>query len=62
MPPDGVMSIERRFEHNESRINKVEENVTLLRIDVAKQQLKLAIMVGIANFLAFGIIEILFKH
>lgn len=65
MPPDGTMSIGERFVEHDKRIRSNERHIVDLRIDIAKQQIKLAVIVGITNFLAFGLVEVLlvwFKH
>ena len=57
MTTTGPVSIGERFEHLERRMDKVEERIVEMRLDAARQQLKLAIAVGIANLVAFGIVE-----
>ena len=59
MTTEGPLSVGERFRHLEKRMDYVEKRITELRIDSARQQLKLAISVGIANLIAFGIVEFL---
>ena len=57
MTSEGPLSIGERFRQLEKRMNQVEEHIVELRLDSARQQLKLAIAVGLSNLVAFGIVE-----
>jgi hypothetical protein len=57
MTSEGPLSIGERFRQLEKRMNQVEEHIVELRLDSARQQLKLAIAVGLANLVAFGVVE-----
>ena len=57
MTSEGPLSIGERFRNLEKRMNQVEERITELRLESTRQQLKLAIAVGLSNLVAFGIVE-----
>ena len=57
MTTTGPVSIGERFTRLEKRMDKAEEQIVELRLQGARQQMKLAIAVGIANLIAFGIVE-----
>jgi hypothetical protein len=58
MTAEGPLSIGERFRNLEKRMNQVEERIIELRLESTRQQLKLAIAVGLANLVAFGIVEL----
>ena len=57
MTTEGPLSIGERFRQLEKRMNQVEARIVELRVESARQQIKLAIAVGIANLIAFGVVE-----
>ncbi len=59
MTEPGEVTIGQRFKGLEKRMDNVENRIVEMRLEQARQQLKLAIAVGIANLIAFGIVEYL---
>ena len=59
MTEPGEVTIGQRFKSLEKRMDQVENRIVEMRLEQARQQLKLAIAVGIANLIAFGIVEYL---
>ena len=57
MTEPGEVTIGQRFKGLEKRMDNVENRIVEMRLEQARQQLKLAIAVGIANLIAFGIVE-----
>jgi hypothetical protein len=57
MTDAGELSIGQRFKLLEKRMQNVEDRIVEMRLEQARQQLKLAIAVGLANLVAFGIVE-----
>jgi hypothetical protein len=57
MTDSGPLSIGERFKRLEDRMARAEEQIVEMRLQAARTQLKLAVAVGFANLLAFGLVE-----
>jgi len=57
MTDSGPLSIGERFKRLEDRMARAEEQIVEMRLQAAKAHVKLAVTIGIANLLAFGIVE-----
>ena len=57
MTDSGPLSIGQRFKHLEDRMTRAEEQIVEMRLQAARAHVKLAVAIGIANLLAFGLVE-----
>jgi len=57
MTDSGPLSIGERFKRLEDRMSRAEEQIIEMRLQAARAHIKLAVTIGIANLVAFGIVE-----
>ncbi len=59
---DGTISPARRFDKLEKRVDEIDKTLEILRIEWAKQQTKLALLIGAASFAAYTVCEFAFLY